>query len=225
MRYGGIVLILISLLFIFAACGGSSTDSGYEPDETTTYLLTFKSTWSAQTHPLDFPSAPHFSGLVGAVHNEMVVLWKEGSISSDGVKDVAEKGSKTQFSNEVDPIIISGEAYVKMSGSGITVSPGTATLRFTAHRDLHFITVISMLAPSPDWFVGVSGMNLFENDDWIIEKTVDLYVYDAGTDSGKTYTAADQPTEPRAPIGKITDYAFSVSGKVTPVATFTFKRL
>ena len=225
MKFGGMYLILVFLLSMVVACGGSSINSGYEPDETATYLLTFKSTWSAQTHPLDFPPNPHFSGLIGVVHNETVVLWKEGSTASDGVRDVAEKGSKTQFVNEIDPFIVNGEAYVKVSGDGITVSPGTTTLRFTAHRKFHYITIISMLAPSPDWFVGISGMNLFENDDWIIEKTVDLYVYDAGIDSGRTYTATDQPTEPREPIMKITNYAFSVDGKVPPVAVFSFKRL
>ncbi len=225
MKFGGMCLIMVLLLSMVFACGGSSTNSGYEPDETATYLLTFKSIWSAQTHPFDFPPNPHFSGLIGVVHNETVTLWNEKSPASDGVKDVAEKGIKTQLSNVIDPLIVNGEAYLKVSGDGIAVSPGTTTLRFTADRKFHYITIISMLAPSPDWFVGISGMNLFENDDWIIEKTVDLYVYDAGTDSGRTYTAPDQPTEPREPIMKITDYAFLVDGKVPPVATFSIRRL
>ena len=34
------------------------------------YRVTFQATWSAETHPTNFPANPHFSGLVGATHNE-----------------------------------------------------------------------------------------------------------------------------------------------------------
>ena len=37
---------------------------------TARYRVRFNATWSATTHPNDFPSAPHFSGLIGGTHNE-----------------------------------------------------------------------------------------------------------------------------------------------------------
>ena len=36
------------------------------------------------------------------------------------------------------------------------------------------LTWVSMLAPSPDWFVGVSGLPLRDEDGWIPSLTVDL---------------------------------------------------
>lgn len=46
----------------------------------------------------------------------------------------------------------------------------------------------SLPGPSPDWIVGVSGLNLCTRDcTWIKNKVVDLYPYDAGTDSGISY--------------------------------------
>lgn len=46
--------------------------------------------------------------------------------------------------------------------------------------------------PSPDWIVGVSGLNLcLPNCSWTPSKVVDLYPYDAGTDNGITYMVSE----------------------------------
>lgn len=217
------ILIVLTVLTVFA-CSGSS-GSGYEPDETANYLVTFTSTWSAETHPQDFPQSPHFSGLMGAVHNDKVSLWRDGGFASPGIKQMAETGAKTLLSEEISDMIIDGIVYVRLSGGGISTSPGIASLRLTAHRDYNRVTLVSMLAPSPDWFVGTTGLSLFENNDWLIEKEVVMYAYDAGTDSGETYAAENQPSNPAVKIRMIDGYAFLVDGNVTPVGTFTFKRL
>ena len=45
-----------------------------------------------------------------------------------------------------------------------------------------------MIDPSPDWIVGVSGLELcLENCTWVEHKVLNLYPWDAGTDSGPTY--------------------------------------
>lgn len=45
-----------------------------------------------------------------------------------------------------------------------------------------------MISPSPDWFVGVSALELCQPDcTWLESKIVDLYPWDAGTDKGTTY--------------------------------------
>lgn len=224
MKCKSLYIIFILAVCSVVACGGSST-SGYETDETAIYLVTFTSTWSKDTHTYDFPTNPHFSGLIGAVHNNKVNLWKEGRLASPGIKQMAETGVNDKLSEEIGAMIIDGNAYVKLSGGGISTSPGTVSMRLTAVRDYNMVTIVSMLAPSPDWFIGVSGLSLFENDDWLIEKEVELYVYDAGTDSGETYTAKDLPTNPPERIRKIDGYAFTINGSVLPIGTFTFKRL
>ena len=58
-----------------------------------------------------------------------------------------------------------------------------------------------MLGPSPDWIVGVSGLELcLRNCSWAEEREVFLYPWDAGVDSGISYESADQPTFPPQPI-------------------------
>ncbi len=56
------------------------------------YSLDFISNWSATTHPIDYPSAAHWSSLVGATHNSNVSFWKIGELASEGVEKVAEDG-------------------------------------------------------------------------------------------------------------------------------------
>ena len=62
-----------------------------------------------------------------------------------------------------------------------------------------------MLGPSPDWIVGVSGMELcLKNCTWAEEKEIFLYPWDAGVDSGVSYESPDEPTIPQQPITRIT---------------------
>ena len=198
--------------------------SVFVPDEFAEYTITFTATWSAETHPLDFPPTPHFSPITGAYHNEEAVFWEEGGLATPGIKEVAETGRRDLFTEEVLAAVDSGGAYLLLWGGGISISPGSVTIAFTAHRDYHYATLVSMLAPSPDWFVGVSGMNLFEFGNWLDERTVDLYVHDAGTDSGETFTAANLPTPVPEMIGKLEGYAFGAEDTLKPVGTFTFTR-
>lgn len=58
------------------------------------------------------------------------------------------------------------------------------------------LSVIVKLIPSPDWFVGVDGLNLCEGGQWKQEVTFDLHPYDAGTDSGFTFSSPNFPTTP-----------------------------
>jgi hypothetical protein len=50
------------------------------------------------------------------------------------------------------------------------------------------MSLVTMIGPSPDWFVGVSGFDLcLSNCTWMEDASFDLFPYDAGTDSGITY--------------------------------------
>ena len=58
-----------------------------------------------------------------------------------------------------------------------------------------------MLGPSPDWIVGVSGLELcLRNCTWAGRRELFLYPWDAGVDSGITYESPDEPTVPQQPI-------------------------
>ncbi len=198
---------------------------GVQAQSTATYRVTFESTWSAQTHPAGFPSNPHFSGLIGAAHDATATLWTTGALASDGIESMAETGSKTLLQNEVETLIATGQALAVLSGGGIGNSPGSVSLDFEVTENFPLVSLVSMLAPSPDWFVGVSRLDLLSDGAWLPERTVDLFVYDAGTDSGTDYTSPDDSTDPPEPIARIEGPPFAVGGTVPPVGTFTFALL
>ncbi len=203
--------------------GGAAASCTPSP-ATARYRVDFVSTWSSTTHPTDFPPGPHFSGLIGATHDSTFSLWSAGATASDGIESMAETGSKTLLMGEIATGMSAG-ADVEISGGGINPSPGTVSVSFDVNAGSHYVSLVSMIAPSPDWFVGVDGLNLCRGDQWVASRVVDLFVYDAGTDDGVTYTSANANTNPRERIARIEAPPFEVVGTVTPIGTFEFTRL
>ena len=191
------------------------------------YRLTFNSVWSAQTHPLNFPPPAHFSPLAGAVHNDSVEFWAPGQLATDGYELMAETGDPSGVLAEVASSIGNGSVSSSIDGGGIPNSPGSASIEFEVTRDHPLITVTSMVAPSPDWFIGVHGLSLLDGNDFADSMTIDLRVYDSGTDSGTLYTSADQDTVPASPISLLnsapTDSPFQNGNP--PIGQFVIQKL
>jgi hypothetical protein len=224
------ITIKLSILVLFIACSGLlpwdwAGSEASAAEESAVYRLTFDAVWSAQTHPTTFPPNPHFSGLVGGTHNDAVAFWEVGALASEGIEKMAELGSKTTLIAEVNTAIGNGTAGAVISGSGIGNSPGSVDVTFSITQDFPLATVVTMIAPSPDWFVGVSGVPLFNGQVWEDELVVSLQPFDAGTDSGVNYTSSNMNTFPPEPIYEITGFPFEVGGTVPPLGTFTFTRI
>lgn len=223
---GRILIVIGTVVLISTGCSSDEKGNGLVGggDSLASYTVTFTSTWSVTTHPVDFPANAHFSGLIGATHNEDVVFWRDNELASAGIQDMAERGRKSPLSEEVDTAITEGTARFKLSGDGIDVSPGTVSLDFTILDDHPLVSLVSMIAPSPDWFVGVADFQLRDGGDWIDSLTVDLYAWDAGTDDGVTYASANAPSAPHVPIYPLIDGLFMVGDTVPTLGTFTFIR-
>ncbi len=191
------------------------------------YQVVFSATWSQITHPAGWTTNAHWSGLVGGAHGAAVHFFRQGETASEGIRLMAEQGQKTQLLAEVGAAITNETADFQLSGGGIRPSPGSVTLTFPQpmRRDFPLVTLCSMVAPSPDWFVGVDSFNMLTNGQWITNITVTLYSNDAGTDSGLTYEAPDQPTIPRNVVTQHTGFPALQNGVIVPFGTFTFTRL
>lgn len=217
------LLSLISCLVVL----GCSPKMTTEPEVVSSaqYKVTFTSAWSASTHPNQFPPLPHFSSLIGATHNSSVSFWKAGQIASEGIRLMAELGSITPLDTEINQAIAASTAEFILSGGGIFPSPGSVELTFAISSEKPLVSLVSMIAPSPDWFVGVHDLNLFPGAQWQDTMVVDLYPYDAGTDDGPTYLSSDDVTTPSGSIARVIGDPLLVSGTVPPLGTFTFVRI
>lgn len=97
--------------------------------------------------------------------------------------------------------------YFMASGPTFNGTEHVMGLDVEVTRDFSLVSLVTMIAPSPDWFTGIMDMNLCNTTSgtWLDSMTVDmLQPWDAGTDSGTTFTAADSATSPPGNIEVIT---------------------
>ncbi len=192
--------------------------------DSATYRVTFEATWSAESHPEDFPARPHFSSLIGGVHGDAASFWRPGELSTPGIQSMAETGGTFTLGAEVQAAIAQGRAASVVRGGGVGVSPGTATAELTVTLDQPPVTLVSMIAPSPDWFVGVAGLSLLASPggDWLLRHEVPLFAWDAGTDSGASFGSPNAATIPAQPIALIDRAPLEDHA---PMGRFVFERL
>ncbi|UXP31564.1 spondin domain-containing protein [Reichenbachiella agarivorans] len=189
------------------------------------YEVTFSNTWSQKTHPKDFPANAHFSGLIGMTHTIDTVLFREGRLASIGIKEMAETGSKTTLISEIEQMITADSAQYILSSDSTSMYPVDVVLEFDIELSHPKVSIVSMIAPSPDWFIAVEGVELYEDGKWLSNKTVTVKSYDSGTDSGLTFTSVNEATNPFVPIAKINEAPLATGGIVPPLGTMKFKRI
>ncbi|XP_031770909.1 spondin-1 isoform X4 [Apis florea] len=172
------------------------------------YEVTFEGLWSRNTHPKDFPSKGwiiRFSDVIGASHTVDYRFWKYNGMASTGLQQVAEFGLTRKLESELKDQSDHIRTIIKARGISYPNVTGKTFAVFRVDRKHHLMSLVSMIDPSPDWIVGVSGLELcLSNCSWIEHKELNLYPYDAGTDNGITYLSPDSPTEPQEPIHRIT---------------------
>jgi hypothetical protein len=159
------------------------------------------------------------------LHNSLVTFWQRDANASVGIQRMAEVGSQSALLTEVNAAIAQGTANRTLSGPGIGNGSGTAVISFTIDRTHPLVTLTSMVAPSPDWFVGVRNLPLLERSRWVSRKTVNLFPYDAGTDSGATFQSPNEVAAPRGVISRIVTSPLAAGrGKTRMMGTMTFRR-
>lgn len=194
---------------------------------TATYDINFTSVWNSNDHGT-LPSNAHWSDLVGANHNNNVTFLEMGGTATTGIENVAELGSNTVFNSEVQTAINTGNAeqWLSQSFSPFAAISSATLSNIVFSEDYPLLTLVSMIAPSPDWIIAVNGLNLWDTsmNKWKETFTVDLFPYDAGTEEGLGYSGNNVATNPRGVITNIAGangYPFN-SEKIGTL-TITFK--
>ena len=205
-----LLLALAALLVITPAQGKA---------QSATYSVTFQGTWTTTVTPDGVPGGAHFSPLIGAVHNDQVTFWSEGGTASAGIESMAEVGGTNALKTDITAAGSNAGAVIERIGNiGATA---TVTADFTVTSTHPLVTLLTMVAPSPDWFVGVSGLSLRNatDDGWQPSLTVDLFPYDAGTEEGTEFSLSNAATSPQGAITSIKG-----TGKFSdePIASLTF---
>jgi hypothetical protein len=232
-----IAYFTVVLLLSAAACGkeapkpappppprGTGVSRNAMPTGPAEYTIVVKSTWTPARHPFEYPSGAHFSGLIGASHNANYSIFAVGRRPTPGLERLSEEGKHSPLDDEINDAIATGNALAIFETGGLKNFKDSlvATVRVDARHPL--VSVVNMVAPSPDWFTGASNVNLVENGAWVGSRTLTLPAYDAGGDDGTTYKARDRDTNPKKATSRAATRHFIVKGRVRPVATITFTR-
>ncbi|MCY4263610.1 MAG: spondin domain-containing protein [Gammaproteobacteria bacterium] len=205
---------LVSILLIMVHTNPAMAQS------TATYRVNFEAKWTTAVTPGGIPGSAHFTTLIGAVHNSQVSFWRSGETASPGIELMAELGGTSTLSREIEAA--GSNAHLTLQarvGGGPTPSNN---FEFTTTSNHPLVTLTSMVAPSPDWFIGISALSLQGSNGWLASRTVDLYPWDAGTENGTEFSLSNPPTSPQGVITSLRG-----SGKFTsqPIATLIFTLL
>lgn len=194
-------------------------------DTNAKYTVKFDGTWSTATHPMEYPSNAHFSGLIGATHDAGYVLFRDGRTATNGLEKLAEMGAHSPLDKEIRAAIDNGVAGALIESDPLFNLPASTSVTFTIDEKHPMVSFVAMIAPSPDWFAGVADLTLRENGGWVARKEITLYAWDAGTDNGTTYKADDADTQPRAAVAPNRSAHFVTNGTAIPVGKLVFEKL
>ena len=181
-----------------------SPKPAYEAAYEATYIVEYNVVWSQETHPKTFPDGAHVSPIVIVAHANQDDLFATDSVASDGIEIMAETGGTSTLLTEIN----SKKTILGAETGSVFEAPGANGLEIKLDQDHRLLSAVSMLAPSPDWFVGTRDVNLFPENKWLEELEIKMKAYDAGTDSGATFEASDIDTQPAVNIGPPIDNQF-----------------
>ncbi|GAB3829510.1 spondin domain-containing protein [Hymenobacter jeollabukensis] len=227
--------LLLPALLAATAC---TTDKDVQPAPSpATYRVTFEATWSPATHPGAYPAGAHFSRLIGVAHASSGgtgigdvayrALYSQGGLASTGIKDMAERGNNTALRTEIATLQLSKQVSGWFeSRQAFIGSPGRFVDTITVDAQHPLVTAVTMIAPSPDWFVALESPSLLDAaGQWQPSLSVGARAYDAGTDSGPAFDSPDQPTAPAQPVTPIGTGPLAPGGTATSLGTFHLERI
>lgn len=186
--------ISVCIVFISCSLDDSNTEGvGVGPGTQNiraTYKITFTPIFSTEFHPTDFPDDAQFIQPFIIAHSENTEIFSEGSFASNALEQYVEEGIKTGLiqenaSSELAPTSI----LTVLDNVGPTE---TKEYTVTVTPDMPYVTFVTKISPSPDWFLGVNSFYVINDDNTLVEEmTYGLYAMDAGTDAGTTYLSDD----------------------------------
>uniref|UniRef100_UPI00358E1EEB spondin-2-like n=1 Tax=Myxine glutinosa TaxID=7769 RepID=UPI00358E1EEB len=205
-----------------ATSGSNSSRCG---KETVRYSVTFHATWNQLSFPKQYPRyrpPAQWSPFFGCVHSANFSLWTKGSVASPALRAFAEEGEYEALQTMVETGIKTGLASDWFLGPAIPSGLGTSSATFKVTAQYSQVSALVRLVPSPDWFVGVESMDLRSPEDhrWVAQLQQDLLPWDAGTDSGFTFSSPNFASNPPESVSRITAQKPS-----HPASSFYYPRL
>lgn len=182
------------------------------------YELEFISNWSSEAH-LSLPGNAHFSPVLALSHASNFDLLPLGNVASSGLELLAETGNTAIVLDEINSFQeLCSENHIgdiQQTESFFPEETGDS-LRFTIEitPEAPYLSLVTMIAPSPDWIVGVSSLKLYspERGFYDVEDLlIPLNAINAGTengDRGGNFSTRNSSTSPQENINYLNGSGF-----------------
>ncbi|MEO0381802.1 MAG: spondin domain-containing protein [Pseudomonadota bacterium] len=196
----------------------------FAQEEQAIYRISVAFDWqggAAEGHPVD----RHWSRLIAVAHSPRYAVFRDGDTASSGLALVATNGRVAVLEAELAEARRRGRAGPAVVKPGLDGGQGTFTFELAVDSRLSRISFATMLAPSPDWFSGASGVALRPEDVWVQSLEVPLWVWDAGADSGADFVGPNVETQPRQSVRLLTHPAFLRPEGMRPIGVATFTKV
>lgn len=186
---------------------------------------------------------PHFTNFTVVTHAPAYSLYTIGNLASRNIEGTAEAAQSEYFRAEwpANRAALGTNAYAGCLAEQQAADPSEFDRRclfvqgartpapadaatsfvFEVLPEFPLVSMAAMLAPSPDWFIGVSGVSLRNGDSWIDTVTLDLFATDAGTERNGGWIYNGPAESPQRRIRLITGAPFFG----IPVGAITFERV
>jgi len=183
------------------------TESYIPSTQNAEYNCVFENTFNEKNHPKGMPfsiTGFHWTKPILTSHDITYNMWKEGELASPAVKLLAESGGTADIVNTLeargDDVKVAFDKYLFAIDQTINYN----SIKVNSFK--RYMSAITKLAPSPDWFTGFHDFNCVSEstNNWFKEFVIAVYPYDAGTEEGDAYDPVNQPTNPQQPIRQFT---------------------
>eukprot|EP00122_Pirum_gemmata_P002298 Pgem_evm1s2072 len=180
-----------------------------------TYMAVYRLNWIRTTTPRGFPGTggyrnggAHFSEFVGASHNSKYNMWNPEESASNAIRKLAEEGDYKPLVSDLEDAKDDGNVLDMDLSEFLDSGVGESVNAFEVDNSRSFFSSAGMIAPSPDWFLGVADVELCDRKTgkWkqVALDGFPLYAYDAGTDAGLSFDSDNKKMSPFIPIFRLT---------------------
>ena len=213
------IILLITLSFF------NLLQSTLADESTVTYHVTFVNQWNATDH-LSFPTNAHFSPIVAVSHSSNYELFSLGKLATTGFESFAEVGTTRPLLREIRQAEMDGNVSdIQVTEPLFPRTDGDVIEFFvTVDKRNPLLSFATMIAPSPDWIVGINGLNTYANGHFIEKARFDLFAINAGTEEGDypgNFSIDNRATSPQQVISSLS----SIPGLNLPFAQVMIERI
>jgi hypothetical protein len=188
--YISLTMVLSAAIFLLSACKKDKIDRF-----SVVYEIEFDATWSETTHPGAHPDEAAFSPFIAVSHLFGYEVFTPGLPPSESMELLGLQGNTSALESDFQFLLNTSQAVDFEKGQRIA-SPGKSTIQLGTARGYQYITLLSKIEPSPDWFVAATTSLIDPADgNWYDVVTVHVNAFTLGKDSAQTFLPPYAPVD------------------------------